>query len=95
MKKVIMYLEWNYDFGPHWHWHVEQEWPDWEPYWIEIPEDFYLAESNGGDKLYFRKGDDMGHELFISDDSPDGKPVLVGGRPVEMLTLKVIGPVNE
>ena len=89
-----MYLGWNFDFGHHWHWHAEQDWPDWDPYYVEIPEDFHLCESKDGQMRYFRGNDNTGYELTISRNSSIGKPVLVGGSHAEMLNLKVLGPVK-
>lgn len=95
MKKIIMYLGWNYDFGHHWNWHEARVFPDYEPYWVEIPEDFHLGESKDGKMMYYRGDDDQGYQLFISENSSRGCPVLVGGSPVETIHLNVLGPVSE
>lgn len=95
MKKVIMYLGWNYNFGVHYHWHEEREYSDWDPYFVEIPEDFSLCESRSGKMMYYRGDDLIGYKLTISQDSENGYPVLVGGSHTEMLTLNVLGAADE
>lgn len=96
MKKVEMYLSWTppsetIDGKERYNWHETRKWPDWEPYLIEVPEEFELREAKGGREIYFRGDCECGYELFTQGDGSYGPPVLVGGNPTECLILKVVG----
>lgn len=90
-----MYKSSVYDFGWHYGWHIEQTYGDYDPYYVEIPDNFSVGETAAGEKMFFKDGCNRGYELLIGQDSPNGRPYLVGGtNPVEMIRLKVIGPVR-
>lgn len=97
-KKMIMYLRWVYEFGKDvWYWTYDKRGDaDWTgAYWVKIPEEFSISKSKDGETLFFRGDNPTGYELFISNNSGDGVPVLVGGSPSERIFLKVVGRADE
>lgn len=101
MKKVIMYKYYNPDrlFGG-WGWSIEEAWDDWnniysEPYEVEIPDDFRLANNIYHKVMYFKGSCNIGYQLSKSGNDENCMPYLIGGSPVECIRLKVIGPYKE
>ena len=45
--------------------------------------------------MIFKKNCKIGYDVCIGCNSEYGKPHLIGGNPVENVTLNVIGPVDE
>lgn len=67
-----------------------------EPYYVEIPDEFHLAETQAGNMMYFKDGVDRAYTLTIGNGKTEnGNPYLIGGSPVESIKLKVLGPVPE
>lgn len=96
MKKVILWKVYSFDrlYGG-WNWSIEEIYNDWDhvysdPYWVEIPDDFYIGENMSGQKMFFRAGCDMGYILTIGRNCENGNPYLDGH-----IKLNVLGPVNK
>lgn len=102
MKKVILYKYFNPDklFGGY-GWSIKEVWDDWnhiysDPYYVEIPDNFNLGETNIGEEMYFKDGCNQAYKLTIGKtDCENGNPYLIGGSPVESIKLRVIGIVPE
>lgn len=95
MKKVIMH-KWNAVRTGRWGWSLNKVWNDWDniysdPYYVEIPDDFDLSEPVMGEKLYFKSGDHIGYKLTSTNNLKNCIPCLIGGNPVEIVKLKVVG----
>ncbi|MCB6610175.1 hypothetical protein V3C10_04400 [[Clostridium] symbiosum] len=98
MKKVIMY-KWNAVRTGRWGWSLNEVRSDRDniystPYYVEIPDGFELSESVMGKKLYFKSGDRIGYELTSRNNLKNCTPRLIGGSPVEVVKLKVVGPAE-
>lgn len=95
MKKVILHKTHNPILGI-WRWSTEEK-NDYQnfifsdPYYVEIPDCFYLGETTLGNTMFFKDGCNVGYELTIGKNHENGSPYLVGGRPVESIKLKVLG----
>lgn len=102
MKKIILHKYHNPDrlFGGY-GWSMEEVWDDWkhiysDPYEVEIPDNFSIGKSNFGEEMFFKDNCNMGYDLGIDGRyNKNGKPYLVGGSPVEMVFLNVIGKCKE
>jgi len=99
MKKVVLHKTHNPILGI-WGWSAEEK-NDYQnlifsdPYYVEMPDDFYPEETTLGKTMFFKKGCNVGYKLTIGRNSENGSPYLVGGRPVESIKLKVLGAVEE
>lgn len=99
MKKVIMH-KWQSCRTGTWGWSLNEVWNDWDhvysdPYYVEIPENFELAETVTGEEMYFADGDRRGYEIVSFSDHENCIPYFVGGSPVKTIRLHVLGPAEE
>lgn len=101
MKKVIMWKYFNPDrlFGG-WGWSIEKVWDDWNhiysaPYYVEIPDDFHIKKTAYGQLMYFRDGWDYGYDLSKTSSAEVCTPLLIGGKDVETVKVRVIGPAPD
>ena len=83
-----------------WFWSLEEVWDDWDhvysdPYFVELPEGFSIGESVSSSLMIFREGCNIGYEVYAGSNTEHCLPHLIGGNPVENITLKVIGPVKD
>ncbi|MDU7706095.1 MAG: hypothetical protein E7J94_02335 [Clostridium sp.] len=97
---ITLYKGYNPNLFGGWFWSLEEVWNDWDhvysdPYIIELPEGFYVGECITGQPMIFKKSCNLGYDVCIGQNSENGKPHLVGGHPVENITLKVIGPADK
>lgn len=101
VKTVILY---NYEkcrHVPHYFgWSIEEIWDDFlsvysEPFYVEIPDDFYIGETITCEKMFFKENCDYGYELCTSNGKRNQKLYLVGGSPVEKILLNVLDPVPK
>ncbi len=96
--KAIIY-KWHSVMDHRWGWRLDEFRDGWEhiystPYYVEIPDEFELCESVYGSKMYFRKGGTVGFEVCETSNRENCKPLLIGGSPVEIVKLKVLGEVK-
>lgn len=97
--KVMFYKWHNVQFGGY-GWSLTDRVDDannvfYDSYFVELPEGFYLDFSAAGDPLVFKKDCSYAYRLTSSTTYKNCVPVLVGGDPVEMVRLRVIGYVSD
>ena len=90
--KTTLYRFYNQEEGLNgvWGWSIEKKYGDFEPFYVEVPDEFSVGETNGGVTAFFKDNNDVSYFLDGGRDSLS----LVGGSPVEVIRLKIIGRVG-
>ncbi|MCC8156341.1 MAG: hypothetical protein LIO54_03580 [Oscillospiraceae bacterium] len=98
MKHYTLYKICNYDrlFGGY-DWSITPHRGDLitsTPYEVEVPDDFYLAETVNGETMFFREGCDRAYTLTIGRNAEGGEPYLISSNGNETIKLRVIREIK-
>lgn len=97
---IILYKGYNPNLFGGWFWSLEEVWDDWnhvysDPYKVELPEEYYVGECITGEHMIFKRDHNIGYDVVIGKNSEHGLPHIIGGTPVEDVTLKVIAKLED
>lgn len=84
--RMTLYRFYNPEDGAY-QWYINENYSDYEGFQVEIPDDFSVGETIGGETAFFRNDDQMSYHLKGGKNNVS----IFGGTHVEEISLKIIG----
>lgn len=91
--KLILYRFYSPQEGLNgaYQWYIENNYSDYEPFYVDIPDEFSVGETQGGEVAFFKNDDPMSYHLKGNKNNVS----IFGGTHVEEIQLKIIGSASQ